>query len=317
MNKETKTPLSAEETEFLKSQNIYDWRDIMNLSLSKLINICRAYHSHLHPPATNKPCTCGLTMNVFCDNTCKPTNTIDKSIIETVEETFKGLADFIDDKEILQWYKDLIVTCIEHYKQADATIDKEALREEFCEEFMTQNKPWDEIFDWFWSKLSTPIVNNGVYNQLDDIHSMLAKLPIEKTIYEILSGKILRVKENIYVPPVNEEVERLKVENGKYRKVNIEIRLLLENELELRSAAESELSSLKEQNTDLIAKYNSMQDNLATSMNDCFKRNTEISELKQQLDKGFDLLLRLKEVLNNEEFIIEIEEYLLTNNNKL
>lgn len=36
---------------------------------------------------------------------------------EIVEDTFKGLSDFIKDPDILQWYKSLIVTCMEEYAQ--------------------------------------------------------------------------------------------------------------------------------------------------------------------------------------------------------
>jgi hypothetical protein len=34
---------------------------------------------------------------------------------EIVEENFKGLIDFIDDTDILDWYRSLIVMCMEQY----------------------------------------------------------------------------------------------------------------------------------------------------------------------------------------------------------
>lgn len=34
---------------------------------------------------------------------------------QMVEENFKGLADYIKDPDMLQWFKDLIVTCMEEY----------------------------------------------------------------------------------------------------------------------------------------------------------------------------------------------------------
>lgn len=36
---------------------------------------------------------------------------------EIVEGNFKGLSDFIDDKDILEWYKQLIEVCIEQYSE--------------------------------------------------------------------------------------------------------------------------------------------------------------------------------------------------------
>ena len=40
-----------------------------------------------------------------------------------VEENFKGLSDFIDDKDTLDWYKALIVECIDSYSKSDIVMD--------------------------------------------------------------------------------------------------------------------------------------------------------------------------------------------------
>ena len=46
-----------------------------------------------------------------------------------VDKNFKGLADVIKDKDILHWYEDLIVTCIEEYSRQHNKELIEALEE--------------------------------------------------------------------------------------------------------------------------------------------------------------------------------------------
>jgi len=90
----------------------------------------------------NAPCLKGISCNL-CETIDKKSfakclNNLQKSIVaqpdrraraeEIVEENFKGLDSLIDDKDILQFYKDLIVTCLlemEPEEISDDWIEKE------------------------------------------------------------------------------------------------------------------------------------------------------------------------------------------------
>jgi hypothetical protein len=83
---------------------------------------------------------------------------------EIVNESFKGLAEFIQDKEIFEWYKGLICTCMELYhdqfKSEDnkpIPVDWEELKAKFISEmtgnykgvqYMEVGDP-DKVFNWF------------------------------------------------------------------------------------------------------------------------------------------------------------------------
>lgn len=81
---------------------------------------------------------------------------------EIVDESFKGLKEFIDDPDILEWYKGLIVTCMKGYAQQFKP-DWDELRKEFYDEIKcTYNDDygqWEyshsrtEIFNWFKNKI--------------------------------------------------------------------------------------------------------------------------------------------------------------------
>lgn len=50
-------------------------------------------------------------------NNCTGVHWKRKVAEKIVQENFEGLGDLIDDKDILQFYKDLIVTCMMEYSK--------------------------------------------------------------------------------------------------------------------------------------------------------------------------------------------------------
>ncbi len=48
-------------------------------------------------------------------------NTKDMTPSEIVQENFKGLDELIEDKDLLEFYKDLIATCMEEYHEQKMT----------------------------------------------------------------------------------------------------------------------------------------------------------------------------------------------------
>jgi hypothetical protein len=69
---------------------------------------------------------------------------------EIVEENFKGLYDLIDDKDIVNFYKDLIVTCMEQYHRDRI---REELRDELilfccdCNVKLPEDKDYIDLVD--------------------------------------------------------------------------------------------------------------------------------------------------------------------------
>lgn len=54
---------------------------------------------------------------------------VDETARQIVDENFKGLDDIIEDKDLREWYKDLIVTCIEEYaKQFQPPVTGDAIK---------------------------------------------------------------------------------------------------------------------------------------------------------------------------------------------
>lgn len=84
-----------------------------NFIEQKWEDVTQEDYEHLLDPARciiAKP----LPVNQYTEPTPLP---VQQGAEEIVEDTFKGLSDFIKDPDILQWYKSLIVTCMEEYAQ--------------------------------------------------------------------------------------------------------------------------------------------------------------------------------------------------------
>jgi hypothetical protein len=60
-------------------------------------------------------------------------------------------------------------------------------------------------------KKQTALTKDQVIEQLNDIHTMLARLPIEQTVYQIISDKLIRIKESI------SEIEKPNIPNNQVR----------------------------------------------------------------------------------------------------
>ena len=69
---------------------------------------------------------------------------------QIVKENFQGLDELIQDKELLQFYKDLIVTCIKEYSK-DATEGCEHWIDESLE-LEYRNKELIDFLNEFWDK---------------------------------------------------------------------------------------------------------------------------------------------------------------------
>lgn len=98
---------------------------------------------------------------------------------QLVEENFKGLSDFIKDKDILHWFKNLIIVCIEDYHSQslpDSNVeDKIQKAISWCDEGLSKKDDYfnadcqagwwtalKEIKNYLISLQSLPVENTGV-----------------------------------------------------------------------------------------------------------------------------------------------------------